>query len=149
MAFFFLLRPGEHTGTATDDAAFAPAEVLLHLRRRKLDLTTALTHKIKAATCVNLCFTAQKNQRKGDALSHGRSMHPPCCPVKAIIRLVLAHWRGFEAQGKPVNLQQPLASHFRGSQLHRICAVDVTSQLRFAAAACFHSTGLAPKDVSA
>jgi hypothetical protein len=41
IAFFFLLRPGEYTGTLLDDAAFKIEDVSLYIQGRKLDFTTA------------------------------------------------------------------------------------------------------------
>lgn len=150
LAFFFLLRPGEYTGTTNDDAAFRLEDVRLHLGQRRLDLTLASDVEIKSATWVSLYFTTQKNQRKGDSISLGRTSHPLCCPVQAAIRFVLRHRRHFHRHGQPVQPRTKLAQYYDvNNTSHAIRAEDVTKALRFAATACQHSTGIAPADISA
>ena len=91
IAFFFLLRPSEYTGTTSDEAAFSLSDVQLYLGTRLLANDSATTHEIKSATSVSLYFTTQKNQIKGDAIAHGHSGHPTCCPVRSAIRRILNH----------------------------------------------------------
>jgi hypothetical protein len=43
IAFFFLIRPGEYTGTTADDTPFRLEDVALHIRDRRLDVLTAST----------------------------------------------------------------------------------------------------------
>ena len=71
MAFtdFFLLRPGEYTSTAHDDATFT-----LFLGDRRLHLATATIPDLEAATSVGLYFTIEKNQRKGDTHMAGATI---------------------------------------------------------------------------
>ena len=69
IAFFFLLRPGEYTGTTSDDAAFTLDDVYLYLGKRKLPLATATDGELRAATSCALHFTTQKNGRKGDVIA--------------------------------------------------------------------------------
>ena len=149
IAFFFLLRPGEYTGTTNDDAAFTLGDVRLHVGQRRLDLPSAPLRDIQAATWVSLYFTTQKNQRKGDAIALGRSRHPLCCPVKAAIRFILRHRAAALAAGHPLSLATKLATYHRATRQFTIRATEVTAQLRFAAAACQPTTGLSPADVSA
>ena len=149
LAFFFLLRPGEYTGTTNDDAAFTLGDIRLHVGQRRLDLTSASLRDIQAATWVSLYFTTQKNQRKGDAIALGRSRHPLCCPVTAAIRFVLRHRAAALSQGQPLSLTTKLASYRRANRTFAIRATDVSAQLRFAAAACEPTTGLSPADISA
>ena len=150
LAFFFLLRPGEYTGTTNDDAAFTLSDVRLHLGRRRLCLATAPLHEIQAATWVSLYFTTQKNQRKGDSIALGRTHHRLCCPVQSVIRMVLRHQKYFAALDKPLDLSTKLATYYSGTNQRRaIRTEDVTRQLRAAAAACQPSTGIAPADISA
>ena len=63
IAFYFLLRLGEYTGT-DDDAAFSLDDVRLHLGGRQLNLEMAPTHEIEAATSIGLYFTTQKNHER-------------------------------------------------------------------------------------
>ena len=143
IAFFYLLHPGEYTGTTTDDAAFALRDVALHLGARLLDHETATAAEIEAATSVTYIFTTQKNGMRGERITHGRSLHPLCCPVTATIRLLLYH----RAHGTPQ--QAPLASYYRGGRLTPIKAIDITETLRSAATINFHRTGISASDISA
>ena len=148
-AFFFLLRPGEYTGTTNDDAAFQLENVSLFLGSRKLCLLTAPTRELEAATSVSLYFTTQKNQRKGDSIAHGKSLHPLCCPVRSITRLILRHRTHFRTTGRPFDRQAKLASYYNHNRNHSIKAAAVTKQLRFAATALQHTTGISPCDIGA
>ena len=119
LAFFFLLRPGEYAGTTNAAAAFSLDDIHLSLGRRQLDLATASILEIESATSVGLYFTTQKNQRKGDKISHGKSFHPLCCPVKAAIRLVLQHLAHFRAKHIPYDGSILFASYYRHGK--RVC----------------------------
>ena len=149
IAFFFLLRPGEYTGTVNDEAAFSLNDVRLYSGTRRLHLDTALDAEIAAATSVSLYFTTQKNQRKGDAISHGRSTHPLCCPTKSAIRMVLTHRNHFRANNLPFDGSTKLASYYHRNRPTRIRASDVTDQLRCAASRCFPSTGIKATSITA
>jgi hypothetical protein len=50
IAFFFLLRPGEYTGTVSDDMAFKLQDVSLYVQGRELDLFVDLEAEIKSST---------------------------------------------------------------------------------------------------
>ena len=149
IAFFYLLRPGEYTGTTNDDAAFTLDDVRLNLGARHLDIKTAPLAEIEAATSMSLYFTTQKNQRKGDSIAHGRSQHPRCCPVRSAIRLITAHRAHFASLGTPFDATTKLASYYyRGHNL-KVLASDVTTRLRLAATSCFYITGIPATDISA
>lgn len=75
IAFYFLIRPGEYTGTKTDDHPFLIQDVSLHLGTRPLDTYTAPLHELEAATSVSYTFTRQKNGICNETISHGRSRH--------------------------------------------------------------------------
>ncbi|VEU33676.1 unnamed protein product [Pseudo-nitzschia multistriata] len=91
IAFFFCLRPGEYTGTTTDDQAFTLDDVAFFIGARRLHSPTASDAEIKAATSIQLTFTTQKNGIKGDIIAHSRSGDPLCCPVTVVIRQFLQH----------------------------------------------------------
>ena len=61
VAFFFLLQPGEYTGSNNDDTPFRLADVTLTIGGRHLLLNTASIADLNAATGVSLTFTTQKN----------------------------------------------------------------------------------------
>jgi hypothetical protein len=60
IAFFFLLQPGEYTGTISDDAAFRLQDVGLYIQGRKLDLLAASDAELKISTSASYTFTTQK-----------------------------------------------------------------------------------------
>jgi hypothetical protein len=60
LAFFFLLRPGEYTGTKSDTTPFRIQDVQLWIGRQRLDLDTALDSDIATATFYSHTFTTQK-----------------------------------------------------------------------------------------
>jgi hypothetical protein len=144
IAFYFLLRPGEYTGTKTDDQPFLIQDITLHLGTRPLDSYEAPIEQIKAATAVTYTFTTQKNANRNEQVSHGRSKHVHCCPVKTTIDMILYHRKMKTPKNKP------LASYYNDkNKLIPIAAADITERLRFAARANFHLTGIADKDISA
>ena len=96
IAFYFCLRPGEYTGTTTDDQAFSLNDITLYLLNRRLSLKDASDDEIEAATQVTYRFTRQKNEEEGVTIAHARSEHHLCCPVRSTIRQVLMHRRAFE-----------------------------------------------------
>jgi hypothetical protein len=71
IAFFYLLRPGEYTGTTSDDAAFRVEDIALYIQDRRLDSMTATPAEMSAADSVAYTFTTQKNGRRGEKLVHG------------------------------------------------------------------------------
>jgi hypothetical protein len=60
-AFYYLLRPGEYTGTATDDAAFRLQELQLFIGNRFVDPCVVPISDMEAATSASLVFTQQKS----------------------------------------------------------------------------------------
>jgi hypothetical protein len=57
IAFFFLLRPGEYTGTTIDDATFRLEDVHLYIGGRKLNINTASLAELDAASSVSYKLT--------------------------------------------------------------------------------------------
>jgi hypothetical protein len=68
IAFFLLLRPGEYTGTVSDDAAFKIQDVGLYIQGRKLNLFTAADAEVKSTTSTSYTSTTQKNGDRNDKL---------------------------------------------------------------------------------
>ena len=83
LAFFFLLRPGEYTGTSNDAQPFRLCDIALSVGNTKLDLSSASDSSLFGATFVTLEFTTQKNGVRGEVIGLGRSGDPLCCPVLA------------------------------------------------------------------
>jgi hypothetical protein len=89
LAFFFLLRPGEYTGSPSNTSPFTFADVQLFAGPRRLDLATCADADFALATFCTLTFTDQKNGVKGEVIGLGVSGDPSFCPVKTMIRRVL------------------------------------------------------------
>jgi hypothetical protein len=143
IAFYFLLRPREYTGTTSDDTPFRLKDVEFHVNDLALDTLRAPLSQLEADTTVSLTFTTQKNGNKGEVLTHGPSTDLWACPVRATARRVI-HLRAHT-----VNPSTPLASYFRATRRITIKAKDVTGALRYAAVATAHQTGLHYSDISA
>ena len=66
IAFLFLLRPGEYTGTESDSAPFCLSDVTFSVGRTVFDTATATDNELSAATFVILIFSTQKNGVRGE-----------------------------------------------------------------------------------
>ena len=148
IAFFYLLRPTEYSGDPKQ--AFSLGDVHLYIGTRRLDIALEPLHDLARATSVRLHFTIQKNQRKGEVIAQGISGDPYCCPVRSIIRFVRSHRLYFQRQNLPFDDTVRLASYYdlADTRFH-VRASDVTSDVRFAARANRHLTGITPSDLSA
>ena len=96
IAFFFLLRPGEYTGTKSDSSPFRLSDVTFNVGRTVFDTETATDNDLADATFVILTFTTQKNGVQGEKISHGATGDPLLCPKEALRRRVM-HLRQHEA----------------------------------------------------
>ncbi len=143
IAFYFLLRPGEYTGTTSDDAPFLMRDVQLFLGRRQLNVMDAPLADIERATSASLVFTDQKNNVRNEVLNHGLSGHAHACPTKALVRRVVY----LRLRNAPATT--PIASFWRGNRRVAIKNNDITVLLRTAATLLFPETGLAPDEISA
>jgi hypothetical protein len=92
---------------------------------------------------VSLTFTTQKNDTKGEIITHGLSTDALACPVKATVRRIL-HLR----QNKATKTTPP-ASYFHNRKRIPIKAADVTTALRLATIVTAHQTGLKHTDITA
>ena len=145
LAFFFLLRPGEYTGTVTSTQPFQLRDVRFFLGNLALPATTAPAPQLLSATFVTLEFTTQKSGVRGEVVGLGRSGDPLFCPVLAAARRFL-HLR--LAAAPPT---QPLASyvHPLTATLTRISPSDITALLRLSVTILGPQYGFLPSDVSA
>jgi hypothetical protein len=89
LAFFFLLRPGEYTGTKSDTQPFRLTDIRFRLGDLHLDPHTTPPHHLLSATFVTLEFTEQKNGVRGEVIGLSRSGDPHFCPVGAAARRVI------------------------------------------------------------
>jgi hypothetical protein len=60
LAFFFLLRPGEYTGTSSNTTPFSLRDIQLFLGRVRVPLLTCSVPTLEATTFGTLEFTTQK-----------------------------------------------------------------------------------------
>lgn len=143
LAFFFLLRPGEYTGTASETTPFALQDVALFHGMRRLDLATATNADLQTATFATLEFTSQKNGVRGEVIGLGRSGHSNLCPVLSLVRRVI-HLREHNA---PPNT--PLATYFVAGRRSPVSPAAITATLRLAVTSLGPSLGFLPSDISA
>lgn len=145
LAFFFLLRPGEYTGTVSETQPFHLADVRFRLGNLPLSTSTASQDQLLTATFVTLEFTTQKNSVRGEVIGLGRSGDPNFCPVRAAARRVL-HLRTHGAAPT-----QPLASYFdpQTVRLRRITPAVLTDLLRTSVSILGPIYGFVPSDISA
>jgi hypothetical protein len=150
IAFFFCLRPGEYTGTTTDDQAFSLDDISFHLGDRRLNNVSSPDHEIEAATAVKYTFTTQKNGDRGTVIAHARSGDNVCCPVLSTIQQFMTHRLEFRRKNIPYNGKLKLASYYNPKKVNvPVKATQVTATLRCHAALIQPLTGINPKDVSA
>ena len=92
IAFFFLLRPEEYTGTKSYSAPFHLSDVTFSVGRMLFDTATATDNELDAAVFVILVFTTHKNGVQGEKIGHGATKDPILFPKEALQRRV-AHLR--------------------------------------------------------
>ena len=128
LAFYFLLRPGEYSGTprtAADDL-FRFQDVGVWIGQRRLDPLSCPTDDLLAATFVTVTFTTQKNGVRGETLGHGRSGHPTLCPVAALTRRLLNLRLAGALPTTPINAFRPTPE----APWQFVLPSDVTTLLR-------------------
>jgi hypothetical protein len=142
IAFYFLLRPGEYTGTTLDDTLFSLQEVALRIGDRCLDIMHSPATNTASADSVSYTFTTQKNGTTGEILTHGCSGDRFECPVKAMVRYVL------RLRQHKATKSTPIASYHHSNKRVAIKAKDITDVLRLATVATGHQRRLHPDDTS-
>lgn len=128
LAFFFLLRPGEYTSSASkkDSAPFRLMDVCLRRGHTYIDVVNCAIAELDTADFCSLTFSTQKNGVKNEKIGHVRSGHHLCCPVAAIIRRV-KHLRAFNASP-----DTPLSQYFSTASncWCKVQSKDITASLR-------------------
>jgi hypothetical protein len=143
IAFFFLLRPDEFTGTTSDDTPFRLQDVGIYIRERRLDLFQCLDSDLDTATSVSYTFTTQKNGTRDEKIVQGRTGTSLCCPVRATVRRIKHH------RLKKSTPNAPIASYYSTARRTVIKPKDVTYMLRHAMRINFHRTGIKATEISA
>ena len=145
IAFFFLLRPGEYTGTKSESTPFTLADVQLFQGPVRLDLHTASDTSLLAATFGSLTFTTQKNGVRGEVIGLSHSGNPHFSPTVCLARRVIELRR--HAAPPPT----PIASYFdpTSQTIKPIKPADITASLRISCALLGPSFGFLSSDISA
>lgn len=145
LAFFFLLRPGEYTGTKSDTTPFTLNDVQCWIGQQRYLATTIPLLDLPRVTFISLTFTTQKNGVRGEVIGLSRSGDFSLCPVLATIRRIM-HLRTHNAP-----LHTPLAVYFTlGSERPRLIKpADITTALRCSTAVLGPGLGFNPSDISA
>jgi hypothetical protein len=84
LAFFFLLRPGEYTGTPSETTPFTLQDIQCWVGQQRYLATTIPLDELPRLTFATLTFTTQKNGVRGEVIGLGRSGNPVLCPVVAL-----------------------------------------------------------------
>jgi hypothetical protein len=143
IAFFFLLRPGEYTGTSSNTTPFALRDTQLFIGRDRIAPALYDDPRFDLADFATLEFTTQKNGVRGEVIGLGCT-GDYFSPVKALQRRI-RHLR--EHNATP---DTPLASYFEAPKWFRITPSQITTALRSAVATFDPNTlGFNPTDVSA
>jgi hypothetical protein len=143
LAFFFLLRPGEYTATASDTTPFRMCDVQLFIGPVRIDPATADEQSLWSTTFASLTFTTQKNGVRGEVIGLGRSGDPEFCPVLCLVRRIL------RLRHSNAPAETPLATYVSNQKWQPIKPADITVTLRLAAAVLGPTYGFLPKDISA
>ena len=150
IAFFYCMRPGEYTGTTTDEQAFVLDDIAFYIGLRRLDNELCSDLELEAATQTTYCFTEQKNQHKGDVIAHATSGDMLCCPVKATVRQFMIHRRECRKRNKPYNGKVKLASYYNSNGVNvPVKTLQVTKVIQHHAGLLRHVTGVNPKEYTA
>jgi hypothetical protein len=143
IAFFFVLRSGDYTGTTSYDTSFRLEDVALYIRDRRLYFMTASFAELDPAASVSYDFTTQKNVTWDEKLVQGLSGDGKCCPVKATVRRIKYH------RAKNSKQTVPIASYCWVHRRTEIKAKDITETLRHSMTMNYHHTGIHASEISA
>ena len=144
IAFFFLLRPGEHTYDKDSNHPFRLQDVSFQSIHGTTNAAVISDEELMMATVVHLEFTDQKNGEKGESISHGDTAEEIVTPLKAVRRRV-QHLRQHQA---PPNT--PLHTVFlENSKTTAVRAGDITNALRHSCKCIGKRLGITSSEISA
>ena len=141
IAYFYLLRPGEHC-KALENSPLMLADVTLLISSTHLALLTTTPADLNRVTDSSLTFDTQKNREHGEVIAQGRSGHTVACPTKSLIRRV----QYLCSTG--LTLTTPLCTFIVGTCWYHVTSHDITTLLRTAATS-FPHIGFHLSDVNA
>lgn len=144
IAFFYLMRPGEYTGTFGRTKPFCLGHVRLFRGDHCLHLATASEAELFAASRTAYTFDNQKNGVRGEVIGHGRTGQFLCCPVLATVRRVQY------LRDNGASAATPLATSWVNGRAIGINNNEITQALRTAIITLgSDALGLQPSDVEA
>jgi hypothetical protein len=142
IAFFFLLRPGEYTGTVSDTSPFRLQDVQFGVGSLRATAVAIPLDVLARVTFATLTFTNQKNAVRGEVIGLGRSGEPFFCPVLALRRRVTY----LRQHNLPSDT--PLATYLHRGRPTFIAPADITTLLRASAALLGPNLGFLPTDIN-
>jgi hypothetical protein len=110
LAFFFLLRPGEYTGSKSESEPFRLADAQLIHGPIRLNLGTASETALLSAMFTSLTFTTQESGVRGEVIGLSHSGSPQFSPTICLSRWII-HLRRYQAPP-----ETPLASVYNAQQ---------------------------------
>ena len=144
VAFFFLLRPGEHSYDKREDYPFRLQDVSFQTPNGTTNAAVIDLDDLLLATIVHLEFTDQKNGDKGEHISHGDTNEELVSPLKAIRRRV-QHLRAHQATP-----DTPLHCVFQeNGTTKNVRTSDITNLLRHSCKAVGKQLGITCSEISA
>lgn len=143
IAFFFLMRPGEHTITK-ENTPFKLKDIQFHVGVQRYNASIIPLALLATASFVTFTYDTQKNAVRGEAVGLGRSGQGACCPVAATAQRV-QHLR--EHNAAP---DTPLGTYYNPTGISKTVTSDnITVTLRFSLQTFGQTLGINPSDISA
>jgi hypothetical protein len=143
IAFFFLMRPSEHTAPSGENTPFCLVDLQFYVGVCRISACVATDEDLLNASFVTYTFTTQKNCVRNEVIGLGRSGNPFCCPVSSTARRV-KHLR--EHLATPT---APLCTYYRDDGTSFVTASDITMTLRASVRALGPQLGFLASEVSA
>ena len=143
IAFFFLMRPGEHTVTK-ENTPFKMKDIQFHVGMQRYNAATIPLELLHAANFVTYTYDTQKNAERNEAIGLGRSGHGGCCPVEATAQRI-RHLRDNNATP-----DTPIGTYYLPNGRSKTVTSDnITTTLRFSLQHFGTTLGITTKDISA
>ena len=141
VAYFFLLRPGEYTGTKLESTPFRMCDITFSCGRAVFDHKSD-EQDLHSATMVMLLFTTQKNGVKGEVVGQGPSGDPLLCLQDALARRIIHLLK------HNVDKTRPIASFMTPKGIWKYgTPTMITKVLKGAVSLSGENLGFIPKDV--
>jgi hypothetical protein len=143
IALFYLLRPGECTGTTNDGAAFRLYDLQLWVGNQAVNVMHTTKTQLLTSTSASLVFTTQKNGVRGEVTNHACSGATHCRPVMAMVRRVI-HLQQFNLASTT-----PITTYYESNRRRPVTPNKITLALHHVVRLIGPKVGLVEADVSA